>query len=443
MKGLLSRSIRKCGLVGSIVLLQGGMLFAHPSPNSAVSLDFHRTGVAAELTLPLAELEIGFKQPLADHPAEAFTKNESALKDYIHAHVNPKTTDGHAWTVEVESLKLQTNQLPFDLVAQVWMRPPAGVSPRKFTFNYSIITHEVMSHWVLIYVRNDWDTAVFSNKPEPIGSIHYLDKALEIDRARGKWRRGFYSVFLLGINHIAEGTDHLLFLLALLLPAPLLAGNKRWRDFGGFKRGSVQLLKIVSAFTVGHSLTLLAGGVGFVRLPEPPIEVLIAISILISAIHAIRPWFAGREVFVAAGFGLIHGLAFASSLSGFNFSTASMLSTVLGFNLGIETMQLGVVAATVPWLMLLSQTPIYSSVRVAGALFAGSAALGWISQRAFHWPNPVEPIVNSVAAHPFWCVAILATGAVLAALQHAIETAPVMNEAEPKSPVAHEFLHTR
>jgi hypothetical protein len=180
-----------------------------------------------------------------------------------------------------------------------------------------------------------------------------------------------------------------------------------------------------------------------VRLPEPPIEVLIAISILISAIHAIRPWFAGREVFVAAGFGLIHGLAFASSLSGFNFSTASMLSTVLGFNLGIETMQLGVVAATVPWLMLLSQTPIYSSVRVAGALFAGSAALGWISQRAFHWPNPVEPIVNSVAAHPFWCVAILATGAVLAALQHAIETAPVMNEAEPKSPVAHEFLHTR
>jgi hypothetical protein len=78
--------------------------------------------------------------------------------------------------------------------------------------------------------------------------------------------------------------------------------NQRWHNVGGLKRSLVQLLKIVSAFTVGHSLTLLVGALGWVQLPGQAVETLIAASILVSAIHAIRPWFAGHEVFIAAGF---------------------------------------------------------------------------------------------------------------------------------------------
>ena len=93
------------------------------------------------------------------------------------------------------------------------------------------------------------------------------------------------------MRHIAEGTDHLLFLLALLLPAPLIVIGSRWAGFAEVRSSLLQILKIVTAFTIGHSITLMLAASGLVRLPSRPIEVLIAFSILISAIHALRPIF--------------------------------------------------------------------------------------------------------------------------------------------------------
>ena len=116
--------------------------------------------------------------------------------------------------------------------------------------------------------------------------------------------------------HIAEGTDHLLFLLTLLLPAPLLASGGRWNRSAIIRQSLLHILGIVTAFTLGHSLTLALAGFGIVRTPSRPVEVLIATSILVLAIHALRPIFPGKEAAIAAFFGLIHGFAFASALSG-------------------------------------------------------------------------------------------------------------------------------
>jgi hypothetical protein len=402
------------GLLAGLLLLVATPLHAHNSPSSSVMLDFYRDHVGAELTLPLAELELSFKQPLLTSPGAAFAKNETALKNYVAEHINPETADGKKWSVTVQGLKLQTNTQPFDLIAQITMTPPAEASARKFNFNYSVINHEVMSHCVFVSVRNDWDTAVFSGQPEPLGQIHFTVTSLAVDRSNGSWTRGFRSVFNLGLHHIAEGTDHLLFLLVLLLPAPLLAMKNRWGNFGGLKRAVWQLLKIVSAFTLGHSLTLLIGAAGWLRLPSQPVEILIAVSIFVSAIHALRPWFAGKEIFIAAGFGLIHGLAFADSIAGFGFSPWYLACTVLGFNLGIEAMQLVVVAVTIPWLILLARTAFYSPVRILGAVFGTVAALGLIGERALGWRNPFDAVVNSLAAHPLLLAGTLAGVALMA-----------------------------
>jgi hypothetical protein len=186
---------------------------------------------------------------------------------------------------------------------------------------------------------------------------------------------GFTSIFRLGIRHIAEGTDHLLFLLALLLPAPLMAGGCRWTDFTDVRHCVLKILGIVTAFTVGHSITLALAGLGLVHVPSRPIEVLIAVSILISAAHAIRPLFPGREAAIAAFFGLIHGLAFASTIGQLGLARWERVASILAFNLGIETMQLVVVAATVPSFVILSRTRAYPSLRMGGALFAGFAPL--------------------------------------------------------------------
>jgi hypothetical protein len=218
---------------------------------------------------------------------------------------------------------------------------------------------------------------------------------------------GFASLFRLGRRHIAEGTDHLLFLLALLLPAPLMVFGSHWAGFVGVRHSLRQILKVVTAFTLGHSITLALAAVGLVRVPSRPIEVLIAASILVSAIHALRPLFPGREAGIAAFFGLIHGLAFATTLGELGLGRWERVASILGFNLGIETMQLIVVAATMPSLVLLSRTRAYSVLRIGGALFAGFASVGWIAERLLYVHNLVDLVVDSVVHYAVWIAGAL------------------------------------
>jgi hypothetical protein len=222
----------------------------------------------------------------------------------------------------------------------------------------------------------------------------------------------------LGVEHIAAGTDHLLFLLTLLLPAPLLVNRKRWAEAGTIRYSLVRIFKIVTAFTIGHSITLLLGATGITDFPPQPIEILIAVSILISAIHAIKPIFPGREMFIAAGFGLIHGMAFATTLVDLNLDAGRMALSIFGFNLGIELMQLLVVAVTIPWLIILSRSVvIYSYVRVLGALLAGIAAIGWITERITSKPNLISTFVLNTADYAKWIIALLAVLALLSLIK--------------------------
>ncbi|MBE7213182.1 MAG: HupE/UreJ family protein, partial [Gluconacetobacter diazotrophicus] len=274
---------------------------AHQMPYTAVLLDLGHGGVSAELVLPLQELELSFKQPLLAHPEQVLPQYDAALRQYLLDHVHPTAPDGRPWTVAVSDLQVQRKEQPFDLVAHLWMQPPAGAPARQFKLGYDVIVHEVVSHKAFVFIRNDWNEARFRPRdqmppmPEAIGLIRYLVYSVDVNRAGGSFWRGFGSVLALGMQHIAGGLDHLLFLFVLLLPAPLLAAGTHWGSFRGMKPSFVQLLKIVTAFTVGHSLTLLVGGLGWVRLPQRPVEILIAVSILVSAVHAIRPIFAGWE----------------------------------------------------------------------------------------------------------------------------------------------------
>ena len=320
----------------------------------------------------------------------------------------------------VSDLFVKTGERTPDLTVHLWMQPPAGAPLRKFTLGYDVIVREVVSHKSLVFIRNDWNDARFHPTdqvpplPEAVGLIRYLVYSVPIDRTQGSWWRGFGSVLKLGVNHIAEGTDHLLFLLVLLLPAPLLAVGKHWGPYAGFRRSVWRLLKIVTAFTVGHSITLALAATHLLRLPAHPIEVLIAVSILVSAVHALRPLFPGREPWIAAGFGLVHGLAFADTISDFGFSPWYLAMSILGFNIGIELMQMAVVLVTIPWLLLLARTRFYTPVRVVGAVFGGVAAMTWIGERAFSWPNPFDAWVTDLAHHSPWIVAGLAALSLLA-----------------------------
>jgi hypothetical protein len=409
------------------LLVLPGLLQAHPMPNSVVLLDIHPQRVEAEIQLPVPELQYAFGQVLGPHPETIVARFGPELQAYLRQHVRPRSPDGRPWTVDVGELCLrqamQSDTGPYqEVVARLQLVPPPGASPRTFTFDYDAIVHQVVTHVVLVAVRQDWDTGRLAEQPPTAVGVIRLDPRtnrippLEINEASGSRWTGFRSMVALGTQHIAAGTDHLLFLLALLLPAPLRPAGRRWGGFGGAKYSLQRLLGIVTAFTLGHSLTLLAGALGWLRLPSAPVETLIAVSVLVSAVHAWRPLFPGREAGVAAGFGLIHGLAFAGALADLQLDAGRMALSILGFNLGIEVMQLAVIALTGPWLLLLSCSPrAYAGLRVGGAAFAGMAALAWLAERLTGRPNAVTGAVERLADVAPWLLGVLALAALLSA----------------------------
>ncbi|GJG88947.1 membrane protein [Gemmatimonadetes bacterium T265] len=399
---------------------------AHPMPRTHVLLDLDARGITAELQLPMNELEMGYQHPFLDDPRGRIAQYHDSLVAYIGHHVGLVSPDGRAWWVDVSpDLEVTTQDRVPTLVAHLRMLPPDGAPVRRFTLQYDVIQHQLITHRSLVAVRHDWDGGAVAGPPNVLAEIGYPTPTLVVDLPPGSAWRGFASVVRLGMRHIAEGTDHLLFLLVLLLPAALVPlrgtlvsgrADSRWGGYAGVRPSVRYLVRVVTAFTLGHSLTLAAGAVGLLRLPSRPVETLIALSILVSALHALKPLFAGREALVSGGFGLVHGLAFASVVAEFGLDPWHLTLSILGFNVGIELMQLTVVAVAVPWLLVLARTRAYAFVRVPGAVVAGAAAVAWMLERALGWANPVGPRVEAVAAHPAWIVGALAGAAVVATL---------------------------
>lgn len=393
-------------------------MLAHQSPTTIVLLDIAPGKVVMELQLPLSELELAIG-PAVSKNAETAARQNQQLKKYLLAHIHPTTADGKPWTVEVTDMKLEkavqvASGPPFqEITVHLNLIPPAGADIRKFTLIYDVIMHQVVTHSALVSVRYDWETGKTGEQVEEVGAIRVdtrtaLIYPMEINLEKGSGWTGFKSMVGLGMQHIKEGTDHLLFLLVLLLPATLLVNGKRWGGFGGIGYSVIRLLKTTTAFTIGHSLTLLIGALKLVQLSPQPVEVLIAVSILISAIHAIRPIFPGREMFVAAGFGLVHGLAFASVLANLKLGAGQMVLSILGFNIGIELMQLIVILLVIPWLILLSGTPAYKNVRVTAAVLAGIASLAWIAERISGTENVISKWVLQGSQYGYLGIFVLA-----------------------------------
>ncbi len=173
--------------------------------------------------------------------------------------------------------------------------------------------------------------------------------------------RGAGSFFPLGIEHILTGYDHLLFLLALML-----RGGGLW-----------SLLKIVTAFTVAHSITLALAALDLVVLPGVLIESVIALSIAYVALENLLPRYAvSRRWAVSFLFGLVHGFGFSSVLREIGLPKENLLLSLLNFNLGVEAGQLAVVLLVVPILMRLKSKPW--EPRMVAIISGGILAVGLV-----------------------------------------------------------------
>ncbi len=183
-----------------------------------------------------------------------------------------------------------------------------------------------------------------------------------------------------------------------MLVAPVVASGRRWVAEPGWAQASSRLLWATLAFALGHSLSLCVVVAFDWQFASGPVELLVAVSILITAIHACRPIFPRHEAWMAGGFGLVHGAAFSSVIGGFVLDPSARLVALLGFTAGIEVLQLLLVSLVLPLLMALRATAAFNGIRLVGAGLCATAAVAWIVQRLQAGVAPVLIVLEDPAS---------------------------------------------
>jgi hypothetical protein len=183
------------------------------------------------------------------------------------------------------------------------------------------------------------------------------------------WYRAAGGFVVLGIEHILSGTDHLLFLLCLVVPV------RRLRD----------IVPVITAFTAAHSVTLIASAMGLAPRGAwfpPLVEAAIAASIVYTAIENIVTPAVGRRWLISCLFGLIHGFGFSNALGdSLQFAGKHLLVSLLAFNVGIEAGQLGVLFVGLPVLVVLRRWFTPRAVVVVLSVLGGALGGVWLFER--------------------------------------------------------------
>lgn len=198
------------------------------------------------------------------------------------------------------------------------------------------------------------------------------------------WQQ-FMSYWQEGVWHIWIGFDHILFLLALLLPAVLWWENGHWRPSTALRAVLIDTAAIVTAFTLAHSLTLTLAVLGVVDLPSQLVESTIALTVVLAALNNLFPVVTSRRWLLAFVLGLIHGFGFASVLRDLGLPNNTLALALAGFNLGVETGQLVIVAIVLPLAFALRQSWLYRRLALpVGSALVALIALIWCVERGFN-----------------------------------------------------------
>jgi len=249
-------------------------------------------------------------------------------------------------------------------------------APQTLDIRYGLFFDLDPTHRGLLQVNwnNRTQTAIFS-PDRPTQTIEM--------KAAQSWRL-FLDFLREGIQHILRGFDHILFLLSLLLPAVLKCHAGKWQAVSSFQPAFLDVFKIVTAFTVAHSITLSLAALDIVHLPSRWVESVIAASIVLAAMNNVYPLFDGRRWLVAFFFGLIHGFGFAAVLADLGLPQGALLRALIGFNLGVEMGQIAIVGLFLPLAYALRQSWFYQRVAlVPGSLLVAAIGFIWWVERMF------------------------------------------------------------
>lgn len=365
---------RKAVLLSLLMLfLLPAVASAHSLSDSYLNLDL-RAGnlVTGHWLLAIEDLELatGLDSNLdARITWDEILQKQNVLRSHLMSRLALHTA-GEPCAVQLGGFMLE------QLSAGVFLHVPLSadcVSAAPLEVSYSLLFDIDSSHRGILTAVTDSGSQVLLFSPAT--SRHVIGGS-NLSVLSNLW------VFVVeGVWHIWIGLDHILFLCALIIPivsgsSPTVRGPQRNAMF-------MEIFKVVTAFTVAHSVTLILATLEIVVLPSRLVESVIALSVAVSGVNIIWPIFRSHTWKLAFGFGLIHGFGFAGVLGDLSLPTHLFVSSLLSFNIGVEIGQLAIVLVLVPVLLLLSQAARLRKLTVAttGTLITGFGVL-WLLERS-------------------------------------------------------------
>jgi hypothetical protein len=411
-------------LVPMLWLLFTSVASAHDGDSSIIYLDVFPDGTAqGQIEHPVGllndifDLDLDPQEATADDIAEI----EDLVRSYNADNLAIAAEDGSQWVItftgEVDALETEKE---IYAVFRFDVETVFDSAPRIFDVTFDGIIEDE-THFAVVVMRTDPVTGTFLNEGEPVpGFITADSPTLAINLDDPDMWKAFTGTVSLGMEHIFIGTDHILFVLVLLLPAVMMFSvASGWTPVPTFRAGLWRVLKIATAFTLAHSITLTLGGLGIIELPSKLVETIIALSIIATAMHNLRPVFANREAYIAFAFGIFHGFGFAGLLSDLGVGRGQRVISLLGFNIGVEIGQAFIILLLFPALYLLRRTTIYPLVLRGGSILLALIAGIWAIERVFETSLGIDDLLEKFTRAPRVFLLVAITTVIAAAIRQA------------------------
>ncbi len=380
LRGASLASVAPC-LLAAVLCASAGLASAHKPSDSYLTLKTEGATVTGHWDIALRDLDFAIGLD-ADGDGNITWGEVRARHADIAAYALARLTLRQAGqacqlTVGVQQVDSHTDGaysvLPLNAVC------PAAAARDALEVTYRLFADLDPQHRGLLNLQTSQGTRTAVLGPQ--ASVQQF--SLGAAEAGSSWR-AFLDYVQEGVWHIWIGFDHILFLLSLLLPAVGLWAGQRWKAVDRFSQAAWDVLRIVTAFTVAHSITLSLATLGLVTLPSRLVESAIAASVVLAALNNVWPLFQARRWWVAFVFGLVHGFGFASVLADLGLPQGVLALALVGFNIGVELGQLAIVAAFLPLAFLFRRSLLYRrGLLTGGSLLIALLAAVWFIERAF------------------------------------------------------------
>ncbi len=365
-------------LLAAALLLIALPCLAHKQSDSYLALSMEGNSLEGRWDIALRDLDfvIGLDADVNGELTWGETRRGAeAISKYAFSHLIVSAVEaGNTGRCDLLPGRLLIDDHVDGAYAVLFFEGECARTPNQLRIDYSLLAGFDPNHRGLLELRSNGtaQSHVLAN-----------DRRATFDMlSPDRWQQ-FRSFLAEGIRHIWLGLDHLLFLFTLLLPSVVTHRDGQWQGRSGLRESAIDIVKVVTAFTLAHSLTLSLAALGMISLPSRIVESTIALTVFLGALNVLFPVVKERRWALALGFGLVHGLGFASVLSDLGLTSTHLLEALIGFNVGVELGQLAIVLMLMPAAFLIRDSTFYRRILLPTcSAVIGVLAIYWILTRA-------------------------------------------------------------